>query len=79
MNQVHKKQLTGEVVSTKMAKTVVVEVTRFEKHAKYGKFMKRHKKYKAHYEGSDLKVGDKVTIEETNPISKDKHFKVVTA
>ncbi len=75
--KVYKKQLTGIITSTKMAKTVVVEVTRFTKHAKYGKFMKRHKKYKAHYEGAALKEGDRVTIEETNPISKDKRFRVI--
>lgn len=69
--------LTGKVVSTKMAKTVVVAVDRFEKHAKYGKFIRRTKRYKAHVEAGEFKVGDKVTIKETRPISKDKHFMVV--
>ncbi len=76
---VQKKQLTGIVTSDKMSKTIVVEVTRFVKHPKYGKFMKSHKKYKAHYEGEGIKIGDTVTIEETNPISKDKHFKIVSS
>jgi small subunit ribosomal protein S17 len=60
-----------------MQKTVVVEVNRFVKHPKYGKYMKQSKKYKAHDEENTYKVGDKVSIEETRPISKDKTFKVV--
>jgi len=73
----HKKTLRGVVVSDKMQKTVVVEVGRFVKHPKYGKYMKQSKKYKAHDEENLYKVGDKVSIEETRPISKDKTFKVV--
>lgn len=76
-NKTHKKTLQGVVVSDKMQKTVVVEVNRFIKHPKYGKFMKRSKRYKAHDEESVYKMGDKVNIEETSPISKDKTFKVV--
>lgn len=72
-----KKTLTGEVVSTKMQKTVVVGVERKFRHSRYGKVIKRHKKYKAHNENLELVVGDKVIIEETRPISKDKHFRVV--
>lgn len=72
-----KKTLVGEVVSTKMQKTVVVKVERKFTHPKYRKVIIRHKKYKAHNEDLDLKIGDKVKIEETRPISKDKHFKVV--
>lgn len=74
---IHKKTLKGVVVSDKMQKTVVVEVGRFVKHPKYGKYMKQSKKYKAHDEENTYKVGDKVSIEETRPISKDKTFKVV--
>jgi small subunit ribosomal protein S17 len=73
---VNKKKLEGVVVSDKMQKTVTVSVTRFVKHPKYKKYLKISKKYKAHDEAGH-KVGDKVTIEETRPISKDKHFKVV--
>ena len=69
--------LSGVVVSDKMAKTVVVSVSRFVKHPKYGKFYKINKKYKAHDEENKYKVGDKVEIIETRPISKDKRFKVV--
>lgn len=75
--QTHRKTLKGTVVSDKMQKTVVVEVTSFVKHPKYGKYMKQSKKYKAHDEENTFKVGDKVNIEETRPISKDKTFKVI--
>ena len=71
------KILKGVVVSDKMDKTVVVEVSRFIEHAKYGKRIKRSKNYKAHDEKNEKKVGDIVEIEETKPISKDKHFKVI--
>lgn len=69
--------LKGVVVSDKMDKTVVVSVSRFIKHPKYGKYYKVSKKYKAHDEENKYKIGDKVEIIETRPISKDKKFKVV--
>jgi len=69
--------LHGVVVGDKMNKTVVVSVSRFVKHPKYGKFYKIDKRYKAHDEENKYKIGDKVTITETRPISKDKRFKVV--
>ena len=72
-----KKILTGKVVSLKMIKTVVVMVERKFRHPVYHKVIVRHKKYKAHNEKLDLKLGDMVKIEETKPISKDKHFIVV--
>jgi small subunit ribosomal protein S17 len=71
------KILEGTVVSTKMAKTVVVSVDRFVKVPKYGKYMTTSKRYKAHEESGKYKVGDKVKIMETKPISKDKNFIVV--
>ncbi|HEY9481030.1 MAG TPA: 30S ribosomal protein S17 [Candidatus Paceibacterota bacterium] len=71
------KRLSGIVVSTKMKDTVVVKVDRFVKHAKYERFFKISKKYKAHDAGNKLKEGDKVEIVECAPISKDKHFTVV--
>ncbi|MES2213497.1 MAG: 30S ribosomal protein S17 [Patescibacteria group bacterium] len=71
------KQLVGVVTSDKMKDTVVVQVSRFVKHPKYGKFINMHKKFKAHDAGNTKKIGDKVTIEECKPISKDKHFKIV--
>lgn len=73
----NRKQLSGVVVSNKMKDTVVVAVTRYVKHIKYKKFIKRIKKYKADDKGNTLNIGDKVRIEETKPISKDKSFKVV--
>lgn len=69
--------LKGVVVSDKMAKTVVVSVTRFVKHPLYGKYYKVSKKYKAHDEENASKVGETVEIRETKPISKDKRFVVV--
>jgi len=69
--------LKGVVISDKMDKTVVVTVSRFIKHPLYGKFYTVSKKYKAHDEGNKYKIGDKVEIIETRPISKDKRHKVV--
>jgi small subunit ribosomal protein S17 len=69
--------LSGVVVSDKMDKTIVVSVSRFVKHPKYGKFYKINKKYKAHDEENKYKTGDKVEIVETRPISKDKKFRVI--
>lgn len=69
-----RKVLSGTVVSDKMKDTVVVLVERYEKHPKYEKFIKSSKKFKAHDAGNTKKIGEKVEIEETKPISKDKHF-----
>jgi len=71
------KTLEGVVVSDKMDKTVVVSVKRYVKLPKYGKYVTREKKFKAHDADNKCKVGDKVTIRETRPISKDKKFVVV--
>jgi small subunit ribosomal protein S17 len=73
------KTLKGTVVSDKMQKTVVVKVQRYVKNPKYGKYQKISKKYKAHNEDNSVKVGDVVTIKECRPMSKDKHFVVVTS
>jgi small subunit ribosomal protein S17 len=73
----NKKRFTGTVVSDKMDKTVVVAVPRFLKHSKYQKFYKQTKTFKVHDEANTAKVGDKVTIEETKPLSKDKNFTIV--
>jgi len=69
--------LKGVVISDKMDKTVVVSVSHFIKHSKYGKYYKVNKKYKAHDEENKCKMGDKVEITETRPISKDKKFKIL--
>jgi small subunit ribosomal protein S17 len=71
------KSLSGTVVSSKMKDTVVVLVERYVKHPKYAKYIKRSKKYKVHDVGNTAKVGDKVEIIETRPISKDKNFRIV--
>ena len=72
-----KRKLQGIVVSDKMEKTVVVEVERVKEHPKYKRRFKIHKKYKAHDENKEYKMGDKVVIEECKPLSKDKKWKVV--
>ncbi|MEK7616260.1 MAG: 30S ribosomal protein S17 [Patescibacteria group bacterium] len=69
--------LRGVVVSDKMMKTVVVAVTRLKKHPKYLKYYKVTKKFKAHDEEKKYKTGDKVTIQETRPLSKDKRWNVL--
>jgi len=71
------KVLSGVVVSDKMKDTALVQVERYVKHQKYGKYFQVRKKYKAHDVGNKHKVGEKVRIEECRPISKDKHFKVL--
>ena len=71
------KILSGKIVSTKMKDTVVVQVERYTKHPKYGKFLKRQKKFKAHDAGNKHKEGEVVEIIETKPISKDKRFVVL--
>ena len=69
--------LNGTICKATNKKTVVVEVERTFKHPIYKKYIKRSKKYHAHDETDALKVGDKVMIEETRPISKLKTWKVV--
>ena len=72
-----KRILTGIICKATNKKTVVVEVERTFKHPIYKKYIKRSKKYHVHDETDALKVGDKVMIEETRPISKLKTWKVV--
>ena len=69
-----RKTLVGTVTSDKMDKTVVVSVERVTRHPLYGKVMKVHKKYKAHDENNEAKLGDTVRICECRPISKDKSY-----
>ena len=75
---IKKQQMTGLVVSDKMDKTVVVKVDMRKRHAKYKKSYTISKKFKAHDEQNEYKVGDRVTIESTRPISKDKRFRVIS-
>ena len=73
-----RKKLTGKVVSDKMDKTVVVNISRYVAHKKYGKYFKIDKRYKAHDEKNEYRIGDMVIIEECRPMSKDKNFIVVS-
>ena len=71
-----RKSMIGVVTSDKMQKTVVVIVSRKVKDPMYGKFVVKNSKFKAHDEKNEAKVGDKVLLYETKPISKDKKWKV---
>jgi len=67
----------GKVVSDKMDKTVVVAIETLVRHPLYGKTVKRTKKFKAHDEENSCRVGDKVRVMETRPLSKEKRWRVV--
>lgn len=73
----HKQQMTGVVVSNKMDKTVVVKVDVRMRHPKYHKSYTKSQKYKAHDDANACQIGDKVVIESTRPLSKDKNFTVI--
>ena len=73
-----RKTRVGIVTSDKMDKTIVVSVSEHVKHPLYGKIMKRTYKLKAHDENNECKVGDKVKVMETKPISKDKRWRLVS-
>lgn len=79
MTEQNKKQrlLQGMIVSDKMDKTVVVEILRLKKHAKYKKYFKVTKKFKAHNPENQYHIGDKVVIGETKPMSKEKRWIVI--
>ena len=72
-----KRELIGTVVSDKNNKTITVQVETYKKDPKYGKRVKYSKKYAAHDENNEAKVGDKVRIVETRPLSRTKHFRLV--
>ncbi|NOZ69417.1 MAG: 30S ribosomal protein S17 [Deferribacteres bacterium] len=72
-----KKVYTGEVVSDKMDKTVVVAVTRLTQHPVYKKTIKKVARFKAHDEENRCKKGDRVTIIEARPLSRDKRWKIL--
>jgi len=72
-----RKTRVGVVVSDKMDKTVVVAVETFVQHPLYKKTLKRTTKFKAHDENNECKIGDKVLIMETRPLSKEKRWRVV--
>ena len=72
-----RKERIGIVVSNKMQKSIVVVVERKLRHAKYGKFIKRTKKFMAHDEKNECSIGDRVRIMETRPMSKNKNWRLV--
>ena len=73
-----RKTRVGLVTSDKMDKTIVVSVSEHVKHPLYGKIMKRTYKLKAHDENNECKIGDKVKVMETKPLSKDKRWRLVS-
>ena len=77
MERAMRKTRIGYVTSDKMDKTVVVSIVEFVRHHLYEKAVKRTVKFKAHDENNECKVGDRVKIMETRPLSKDKRWRVV--
>ena len=77
MERGRRKVRIGRVVSNKMDKTIVVAVEDFVRHELYNKPVKRTKKFKAHDENNECRIGDIVKIMETRPLSKDKRFRLV--
>lgn len=75
--QKNRKYEIGYVTSDKMDKTVVVSIVELVRHPLYSKAVKRTKKYKAHDENNACKIGDRVRIGETRPLSKDKRWEVI--
>ncbi len=71
------RKLSGTVVSDKMQKTVVVAVSHIKQHPKYLKYQTKTSRFKAHDENNEFHTGDKVVIQETRPLSKDKRWVVV--
>jgi small subunit ribosomal protein S17 len=71
-----RKKLTGRVVSDKMEKTVVVQVENLGRHPRYGKVVRWRKKYKAHDERNECRMGDVVRIVESRPLSHEKRWQV---
>ncbi len=78
MEESKRKRLTGQVTSDKMNKTIVVAVETTKRHPLYGKVITVVKKYKAHDEENVCKIGDRVTIIESKPISRDKRWALDT-
>jgi small subunit ribosomal protein S17 len=73
----HRKERVGEVISNKMAKTIVVQVERRFPHPRYKKVVTGYSKFYAHDEKNEAKVGDRVRIQETRPLSKTKNWRLV--
>lgn len=77
MERTSRRVLRGTVVSDKMDKTIVVEVSTSKRHSLYAKRVKYSKKYKAHDELNEAKLGDIVDIMETRPLSATKNFRLL--
>ena len=77
LNRGHRKERLGEVVSDKMDKTIVVRVERRFRHPQFKKVVTAYAKFYAHDEKNDAKVGDRVRIQETRPLSKTKCWRLV--
>ncbi len=77
MERTLRKTRVGKVVSDKMDKTIVVAIETSVKHSLYNKIVRRTVKFKAHDENNECRVGDKVLIMETRPLSKDKNWRLV--
>lgn len=77
MERNERKERIGKVVSDKMNKTIVVAVEENVKHRLYNKTIRRTKKFKAHDENNEAKIGDTVRIMETRPLSKDKRWRLL--
>lgn len=73
----HRRRLIGRVSSDKMDKTVVVETIRLKMHPVYKKYIRVRKRYKAHDEQNQCRIGDRVEIAEHRPLSRDKRWKVI--
>jgi small subunit ribosomal protein S17 len=73
-----RRTMTGTVVSTKMDKTIVVQVERMYRHPKYGKYIRERKRYHVHADNGAAKLGDVVEIMSTRPMSKLKRWRLVS-
>ncbi len=72
----NKRQVVGKVISDKMDKTVVIQVEKLVKHTLYKKYIKRQNKFTAHDENNECRIGDKVVITESRPLSRMKRWRV---
>ena len=77
INKKNRKERTGIVVSNKMDKSVVVRINYHKMHPLYKKYVKKYKKFMAHDENNEAKVGDIVKVMETRPLSKTKHYRLL--
>ena len=77
-NKIIKRRLTGVIVSDKMLKTRVVSINRLKKHPRYKKYYRVTKRFKAHDENNEYHIGDKVIIEETRPMSREKRWRIIS-